>query len=69
METIGACPFCDGDGSLSILSSEKLVFCSCWSCGARGSVVQYSGDKPTLKDVERAIAGWNDRVERNDSRA
>lgn len=52
------CPVCGGDGSLNTNVNAKIVFGSCWDCGARGQVVQYK-DHPTDEDIMKAIKLWN----------
>lgn len=60
MAELKPCPFCGGDGSISVSINEKIVFGSCWICGARGPVVQYR-DRPSVEDIEQAQANWNQR--------
>ena len=55
------CPFCGGDGSLNTNVNAKIVFGSCWDCGARSLVIQYK-DRLTDKDIADAIEAWNRRV-------
>lgn len=62
MEELKPCPFCKGDGSISIENTNKIVYGSCWTCGARGPVVQFKV-KPTERDIIRAISLWNERVQ------
>ena len=62
MAELKPCPFCGGDGSMSINMKEKIVFGSCWVCGARGSVIQYKGDIPSEKDIDEAQATWDRRA-------
>ena len=61
MADLKPCPFCGHDGSLSTNVNARIIFCSCWVCGARGSVVQYV-DRATDKDIAKAIEAWNRRV-------
>lgn len=56
------CPFCGGDGSLSIIISEKRLYGSCWVCGARGPVIQYK-EHPTDNDIAKATEAWNERAD------
>ena len=56
------CPFCGGDGSLSIVISEGKLFGCCWVCGARSSVVRIR-ERPTDADIAKAIEAWNRRVD------
>lgn len=56
------CPFCGGDGSMSIVISAKILYGSCWVCGARGPVVTYK-DYPTDEDIIAASDGWNGRYD------
>ena len=44
MSELRPCPFCGGDGSLTVDAVEKTVCGSCWTCGARGLGVWYKGD-------------------------
>ena len=62
MAELKPCPFCGGDGSLNIRISSKIVFGSCWECGARGSVIQYKGDRPMDYHLQEAIEAWNKRA-------
>lgn len=62
MNKLKPCPFCGGDGSLTIDAVEKTVCGSCWTCGARGSDVWYKGDWPSVEEGEKAIRAWNRRV-------
>lgn len=57
-----SCPFCGGDGGVSILPREQVVFGSCWSCGARSQPIRYHG-RPTEQDITQAKEAWNRRVE------
>ena len=61
MDELRPCPFCGGDGSLSVGIEEKTVYGSCWTCGARGSGIRYK-NRPSVEDVEKAIRAWNRRV-------
>ena len=62
MAELKPCPFCGGDGSLSTNVNAKIVFGSCWDCGARGQVVQYK-DHLSDEDITKAIELWNGRVD------
>lgn len=61
MEKLKPCPFCGGDGALTVHISEKTVFGSCWTCGAKGSAIRYKGH-PSAEDAEKAIKAWNRRT-------
>lgn len=63
MNELKACPFCGGDGSLTIDTVEKTVCGSCWTCGARGLGVWYKEDYPSVEEVKKAIRAWNRRVD------
>ena len=54
MSELKPCPFCGGDGSLNTNVNAKIVFGSCWDCGARGLVIQYK-DRLTDKGIADAI--------------
>lgn len=54
------CPFCGGFMNLNASDNKKTVFCSCYSCGARGPVVEYKGIIKK-EDTDYAIALWNRR--------
>lgn len=64
MTELKPCPFCGGDGSMSLNIKDHLVFGSCWMCGATGSKVQYK-DKLTSLDLDKAINLWN-RLDREE---
>jgi Lar family restriction alleviation protein len=57
-----SCPFCGGDGSLNTNVAAKIVFGSCWVCGARGPAV-VSKDRITEEDITKAIEEWNRRAD------
>ena len=56
------CPFCGGEGSLSTNVNAKIIYGSCWVCGARGQVVLYK-DYPTDEDITEAIKLWSERAD------
>lgn len=62
MADLKPCPFCGGDGSLDTHVNAKIVFCSCWVCGARGQAVQYK-ERLTDEDIAKAIEAWNGRAD------
>lgn len=55
------CPFCGGEGSVSISPKDETIFGSCWDCGARGPAFKYSGC-PTENNFSDAVEEWNRRV-------
>lgn len=63
MDKLRPCPFCGGDGSLTIDTVDKTVCGSCWTCGARGLGVWYKGDWPSVEEGEKAIRAWNRRAD------
>ena len=60
MAELKPCPCCGGDGALSTNVNAKIVYGSCWDCGARGPVVQYK-DRCSDEDIAEAIDRWNRR--------
>lgn len=62
MTELKLCPFCGGDGSLSLNIQCKVVFGSCWVCGAQGPRIQYK-DNLTDIDIDLAVREWNRRAE------
>lgn len=62
MAELKPCPFCGGDGRLRTNVNAGIVFGSCWVCGARGSVVQYT-DRLTDSHIQEAIEAWNRRAD------
>lgn len=62
MAEMRPCPFCGGDGAISININSKIVFGTCYDCGARGQVVLYK-DYPAEEDITKAMELWNGRVD------
>ena len=62
MAELKPCPFCGGDGAISVNSNRKIVFGTCYDCGARAQVVKYK-DYPTDEDITEAIKLWSVRAD------
>ena len=61
MSKLKPCPFCGGDGALSVDPQKKVFYGSCWVCGARGSAISYK-DQATNETIEKAVEAWNERA-------
>ena len=62
MPELKPCPFCGGDGGVSININSKIVFGSCYDCGARGFAVKYEG-RLTDTVLAEAFEAWNRRAD------
>lgn len=61
-KSLKPCPFCGGEGGISMSARDKTAFCSCWDCGARGSFVRYEGEVVLEEEIIKAIELWNTRA-------
>lgn len=59
------CPFCGGDGAVSISVKDRIIFGNCWDCGARGPAIKYSefSSCPSDDNFADAVEEWNGRVD------
>ena len=62
MAELKPCPFCGGDGGMTTNVQSKIVFASCWDCGARGRAVRWE-DRLTDEKITEAIEAWNRRAD------
>ena len=56
------CPFCGGDGSITVSSKDKIIFGHCYDCGARSQPFRYEGF-PTDCKFDKALEAWNRRCD------
>ena len=56
------CPFCGGDGAITVSNADNSIYCTCWVCGAQGQPFQYDGTRTYRENYLKAIRAWNART-------